>query len=178
MLKQHVPLQLRSSVTHIIHNAWKVDFNLSLSSFESQIAGTRKLADFCASTGRPVRMLFTSSISVAYGWPSVDGPIPESPLDDPRYAMRSGYAESKFVVEQVCPWQYCRVSLRTYSTARQLFSKLYSNGLEATSLRVGQVCGSGKSGAWNVTDWVPVLLKTSLSLGYLPEIKEASHNVC
>lgn len=84
-----------------MHNAWRVDFNLALGSYESQISGTRKLLDLCASCGRPVRMLFTSSISVAASWPIENGLVPETPLSDPAYASVGGYSASKYVVEQV-----------------------------------------------------------------------------
>ncbi len=92
-------------MSHIIHNAWKVDFNHGLSSFESQITGTRKLVDFCFNLDRPVRLLFMSSIGVAQGWDNQSGPIPETPLSDPGLATDSGYSASKYVVEQVIfPW--------------------------------------------------------------------------
>jgi thioester reductase-like protein len=41
-------------------------------------------------------------------------------------------------------------------------------------LRVGQVSGSASSGAWNTTDWVPILVKSSLSLGILPSLSGVS----
>lgn len=84
-----------------MHNAWKVDFNHSLSSFESQIAGTRKLIDFCASTSRSASLLFTSSISVAGKWDPSQGLVPETVLDNAEVATVSGYAASKYVAEQV-----------------------------------------------------------------------------
>jgi thioester reductase-like protein len=47
-------------------------------------------------------------------------------------------------------------------------------GLQATSLRVGQVCGSEKGGAWNTSDWLPALVKSSLTMGMLPDCKGVS----
>lgn len=96
--------KIKDSVTHIVHNAWMVHFKHPLSSFEGQIAGTRKLIDFCMTLGRPVRLIFTSSIAVAQGWDGSQGTVPEEPLPDPGAAAASGYAASKYVVEQVnCP---------------------------------------------------------------------------
>ena len=43
------------------------------------------------------------------------------------------------------------------------------HGLEATSLRVGQVCGSEESGAWNTSDWVPAIIKSSVTLKLIPD---------
>jgi hypothetical protein len=73
---------MRSSVTGIIHNgenlpcsvlaiaevisAWRVDFNLALTSFESSLAAVRSLVDFALSShlAKPPRIVFTSSVSV------------------------------------------------------------------------------------------------------------------
>ncbi|TFY52824.1 hypothetical protein EVJ58_g9797 [Rhodofomes roseus] len=59
--------EMHTSVTHIIHNAWHVDFALKLSSFEPQVQGIRALVDFAltvpAST-KPAHIQFISSIGV------------------------------------------------------------------------------------------------------------------
>ena len=39
---------LLQHVTHIIHNAWEVNFNLPFSKFTTQISGVRQLIDFSA----------------------------------------------------------------------------------------------------------------------------------
>ena len=46
--------------------AWRVDFNVGISSMEPLIAGTRNLVDFALSSqlGRPPRFIFASSIGV------------------------------------------------------------------------------------------------------------------
>ena len=95
------PDQITECVTHIIHNAWTVNFNHSLSTFEPQIAAVRKVIDTLASLDRPVHLLFTSSVGTASGWDPSRGPVPERPLDDPEYGAHTGYAASKYVVEQV-----------------------------------------------------------------------------
>jgi nucleoside-diphosphate-sugar epimerase len=95
--------QLRNSVTTIIHNAWRLDFNLSLSSFEPNVRGTRHLIDLALATPHAthVRMLFTSSVSVAQSWPRGGESFPEEPQDDARWSVGSGYREAKYVCEQV-----------------------------------------------------------------------------
>ena len=45
---------------------------------------------------------------------------------------------------------------------------LVGSGLDASSLRIGQVSGGHQNGAWAVTDWVPIMVKSSLALGMLP----------
>lgn len=97
----NIRIQLRHSATHVVHNAWKVNFNHSLSSFESQIAGTPKLVDFCLAAKHSPKLLFTSSVSVAHGLDPRSGPVPETTLPDPTVATSSGYASSKYVIERV-----------------------------------------------------------------------------
>jgi nucleoside-diphosphate-sugar epimerase len=90
-------------VTAIIHNAWRLDFNLALASFESAVRGTRNLLDLAMTSPHAahVRMLFTSSISVSQSWPRDGGPFPEEPQEDAQWCVGSGYGESKYVCEQV-----------------------------------------------------------------------------
>ncbi|KAH8088917.1 hypothetical protein BXZ70DRAFT_954747 [Cristinia sonorae] len=142
---------IRTRVTYIIHNAWKVDFNLSLSSFEIHVASTRVLINFSASCDNPVRFLLTSSVSSVYAWDVTQGAIPEKVLDDPNVGVMSGYGSSKYAAEHVLA-----LSARA--------------GLSATAARIGQICGSTTSGDWSTTEWVPILVKTSLALGFVPDL--------
>lgn len=97
-------VQLRNSVTTIIHNAWRLDFNLGLTSFEPNIQGTRNLIDMARLSpyGPSVKILFTSSVSSAFSWDKTQGPYPEEVVVDPKYAVGNGYGESKYVSERVC----------------------------------------------------------------------------
>ncbi|KAH9475908.1 putative NRPS-like protein biosynthetic cluster [Psilocybe cubensis] len=147
-LSTHVYSQILSFVTIIIHNAWKVDFNQSLSSFEPNVQGTRNLIDLARASrlGSSVKFLFTSSVSTAYLWHKSYGAYPEEVVTDSRYAFGIGYGESKYVAERI----------------------LARSGLQATSFRIGQITGGTPNGAWAVTDWVPILVKSSIALGALP----------
>ncbi|KAF8215565.1 acetyl-CoA synthetase-like protein [Mycena galopus ATCC 62051] len=139
---------LRETLTVVIHNAWTLDFNQTLSSFESHVKGTRNLIDLaCQSTNEfGVRFLFTSSIASAQGWDQKLGLFPEEVQYDASVAIGNGYGESKYVSERI----------------------LAASGLEATSFRIAQVCGSTGNGAWSTTDWVPALVKSSIALGNFP----------
>ncbi|KAL6300002.1 hypothetical protein BKA93DRAFT_741263 [Sparassis latifolia] len=140
--------EIRSSVTDIVHNAWRVDFNLSLSSFEAHIASAVRLITVVPGA----RFFFTSSVSVAQAWHVLkSGPVPEEPLEDPAVGVGMGYGSSKFVVEEVL------------ANARKV-------GFTTTTLRIGQICGSAESGSWNTSEWVPSLVKSSMSLGCLPKL--------
>ncbi|KAJ3488351.1 hypothetical protein NLJ89_g11625 [Agrocybe chaxingu] len=101
-LKKDVYEELRNSVNVIIHNAWKLDFNLSLSSFEPNVQSTRNLIDLARSSehASSLRFLFTSSISSAFSWDRTLGPYPEAIVTDAKYAVGNGYGESKYVAER------------------------------------------------------------------------------
>ncbi|EKM60508.1 uncharacterized protein PHACADRAFT_246502 [Phanerochaete carnosa HHB-10118-sp] len=143
--------EVMASVTHVIHNAWTVNFNLALQSFESQVAGVRKLVDIAAAAARPVRLLVTSSVGVANAWDSAKGPVPEQLLLNPENAAGTGYIASKYIVEHIL------------SAARE-------KGVLATALRMGQACGPKETGAWGTTEWMPILVKSSIALGGLPAL--------
>ncbi|KZT58724.1 acetyl-CoA synthetase-like protein [Calocera cornea HHB12733] len=147
--------EIRGSVTAVIHNAWRLDFNLSLSSFESYIKGTRNLVDLALSASAgPAHFIFTSSIGTLANWRS-SRPVPEEALASPNLAIGTGYGESKWVAERV------------------LLAAASRRGLRATIWRVGQLSGSTVNGAWNTTDWVPIMVQSGLALGALPSLPKA-----
>ncbi|KAJ6613063.1 hypothetical protein B0H10DRAFT_2275780 [Mycena sp. CBHHK59/15] len=144
-LKLDLVEEIRNSVTLIIQNAWTLDFNMGLASFEPHILGTRRLIDLALSSPHAPKFLFTSSIAAVQLWDPSRGACPETILSDPRVAL-GGYGQSKYIVEQI----------------------LAQSDLNASCLRIGQICGGPPNGAWATTDWVPILVKTSITLGILP----------
>lgn len=50
------------------------------------------------------------------------------------------------------------------------------SGLPATSFRIGQITGGDPRGAWSTTDWVPIIVKSSVTLGALPEARGVSQS--
>lgn len=147
-LPEHTYEKLRVSVSLIIHNAWKLDFNQSLGSFEPNIRGTRHLIDLALSGPHPgsTRYLFTSSVSSAQSWNQENGPFPEEVMTDASVAVGGGYGEGKYVAERI----------------------LARSGLQVTSFRIGQISGGLPNGAWAISDWIPIMVKSSLALGVLP----------
>ena len=87
----------------IIHNAWRLDFNLSLASFEPNIRSTRNLIDLALASphASTLRFMFTSSIASAQGWDHSKGAFPEEVQIDPGVAVGGGYGEGKYVAERV-----------------------------------------------------------------------------
>ncbi|KAJ6534661.1 putative aminoadipate reductase [Mycena vulgaris] len=143
--------QIQQNVTIIIHAAWRLDFNLTLQSFESNIQGTTNLIKMAQASrhASSLRFLFTSSISSVQGWNPTEGLVPEEIIQDPHVAVGTGYGESKFVTEQI----------------------LFGSGLHSCSLRIGQMSGSRLTGTWPVTNWFPMLVQASLKLGAIPDAR-------
>ncbi|KAJ3847468.1 hypothetical protein EV368DRAFT_51127 [Lentinula lateritia] len=135
--------EMTISVTHIIHNAWRVDFNPGLSSFESHIKGLRRIVDFCITS--QASLFFTSSIGVLTG---IVAPPPEAPIP-PAFALSNGYTQSKWVSEQI------------------LDAAHRNNGLKYLNIRIGQLTGA-INGAWNVKEWFPSMIQASKILGCIP----------
>lgn len=158
-----------NSVNIIIHNAWRLDFNLSLSSFESNIRSTRTLIDLALSSPQPsnIRFIFTSSIQSAQRWNKSDGSVPETLLSDPKVAVGTGYGEGKYVAEQVCHNTF-KIWL---DNGLNLSQVLANSRLNSTSFRIGQICGSFPRGAWSTSDWTPIMIKSGLEMGALPDTR-------
>lgn len=140
-----------ASTTLVIHNAWSLNFNWSLSTFEPvHIKGVRNLVDFALSSPRKhsPRVAFTSSISTVGAYTT--GMVPEAPLADPVVCMPHGYARAKFVSERI------------------LAVAAEERGLSTASFRIGQIAGDSVHGIWNSSDSVPALLKGCQELGVIP----------
>ncbi|KAG8978198.1 hypothetical protein FRB93_011340 [Tulasnella sp. JGI-2019a] len=144
--------EIRSTTTLIIHNAWRLDFNLVFSSFTPQLDSVANLARLAISSPHsvPPRILFTSSIGVVSSWSS-SAVIPEEPLTDLSVAINNGYSESKAVAE------------------KNLEKVVENTPVRSTIFRIGQLSGSAESGAWSTSDWVPLIVRSGQEMGMLPE---------
>ncbi|KAM4058812.1 male sterility protein [Hirsutella rhossiliensis] len=134
----------------IIHNAWPVNFNISVGSFEPHIKGVRHFVDFAAAAKKRVPVLFLSSVSTAGTWSS-DDEVPETGFTDLNLPTM-GYGRSK------------AVSSLILDEARE------KCGLSTAVIRVGQIGGPrGKKGAWNKQEFYPSLVASATHLGVLPD---------
>ncbi|VUC32365.1 unnamed protein product [Clonostachys rosea] len=145
---------LLTNVTTVIHNAWQVDFNLSVASFSSQISGVKRLIDFSTHSRLGAKIVFISSISSIASRQQLSGQtgrVPEVIYDDWRSPQPFGYAESKFIAE------------RLLDTASK------EANVPTIVCRVGQVAGpTGEAGVWPKHEWLPSLIASSKYLGKLP----------
>ncbi|KAL7278804.1 hypothetical protein ACG7TL_007815 [Trametes sanguinea] len=150
-LSEETYAEIQRTVTAILHNAWRVDFNVMLPSYEPLIAGARNLIDFALGSPLPggPSLLFVSSVASMTNYSS-DVPVPEVLDLGPELALGTGYGESKWVTEQI------------FHRAAQ------DTGAKATVVRVGQLCGDTRVGGWSTTEWVPAIVRVSKLLGCIP----------
>ncbi|EFY86015.1 NRPS-like enzyme, putative [Metarhizium acridum CQMa 102] len=85
--------ELLINADRIIHNAWPVNFIISVSSFKPHIRGAHHLVDFCSKASKRVPIIFISSASTASSWSSNEL-MPERQLSDLGLAQM-GYGQSK-----------------------------------------------------------------------------------
>lgn len=145
--------EMLRSVDTVVHNAWRMDFNISVESFEGvHIRAVRSLIDFSLQGAHRAHIHFLSSIGAIGGWALSNGPvIPELPFEDCDVTLRQGYGEAKHVCERIC--------LAASQTA----------GVPISIHRLGQIAGPcTESGFWNVQEWLPAIVATSKSLGKIP----------
>ncbi|KAK7430449.1 hypothetical protein QQZ08_002968 [Neonectria magnoliae] len=148
-ISQIIYTRLLGIVDRIIHNAWPVNFNNSIGSFEPHIRGVRHLVDFSADAARVVPIVFLSSISTASGWTSTE-PVPEERLEE-LTLPRLGYGQSKLIG-----------SLILDAAERE-------STTPTASIRLGQIAGpKGNEGEWNRHEFIPSLIASSVHLGVLP----------
>lgn len=149
----------RSTITHIIHNAWSVNFNQSLRSFDRGCISSTHFLLNLASTS-PTRLLppnkkqkqkpsltFISSIATALAAPAsvAEDLVPWSYVEE-----RMGYAQSKWVAEQL------------------LASAAATAEIPVRIARLGQVCGDSVEGLWNPAEAIPTIVRTAVTQGVLP----------
>ena len=159
--------QVKDQVTHIIHNAWPMDFKRALPSFKSQFQMLRNLLQLARDAHhvhpltRP-KLIFISSIAVVGQYPRLqeDAMIPEIPMRDQRCANDIGYAKAKLTCERIIE-----------SAAQDLASEM-----EVAYVRIGQMSGSKQSGNWNTDEHLAALFKSGQTVGSLPSLPGVLHS--
>ena len=139
----------------IIHNAWQVDFNISLESYEPMhIQGVRNLIDFSINSHHQAQIFFISSVGTVMNWSAHrKGQVPEEVFDDFSLPLGMGYTESKFVAERLLAIANTRCNI------------------PVSICRVGQIAGPvlGSKGIWSKQEWFPSLIMSSRHLGIIPD---------
>ncbi|KAL8728551.1 MAG: hypothetical protein Q9181_005308 [Wetmoreana brouardii] len=135
-----------STITHIFHGAWPMDFQMKLSSFENQIKTVHDLVSlgrFAHRLRRIIkpRIILASSIAAVgnfAAYASSTGRVPEMPIREATQGpLAIGYAEAKWPM----------------------------------IVRIGQLSGSQTRGYWSVKEHFPTLVKSSMTIGHLPDLQ-------
>ena len=155
--------ELATTVTHVFHGAWPMDFKRSLSSFEPQI----KAASDILQLGRYIhhirphckpRIMLASSIAVVGRHSSTI--IPERVPEKSDIPLPMGYAQAKWVCEKVFE-----------NTSDSLKEEI-----DPVIARIGQLSGSEVTGYWTTQEHMAALIKASKAIGALPRLLGVSDN--
>ncbi|KAM0746573.1 acetyl-CoA synthetase-like protein [Meredithblackwellia eburnea MCA 4105] len=145
--------EIEQSVTLVLHNAWSVNFNLNITSFEPHIVGCVNFIKMCLNSPYVADFYFASSVSSVAAWGG-PGPVPEAVMKDTASAQGMGYAQSKWVAEKLC----------------EIASE--TTPCRAVVLRIGQMVGSSLDGKWNETEAVSLQIKSAQTIGALPNLAD------
>ena len=113
-----------SATTQVIHNAWPIDFNRTLQSFQTSLDGVQNLISFAAKANLSPSIFFLSSISSVINYrntSNAEALIPEAAITVLSRAAPMGYEESKYLAE------------------RMLDSAAHKLHLNAGTARIGQI---------------------------------------
>ncbi|PQE32867.1 NRPS-like enzyme protein [Rutstroemia sp. NJR-2017a WRK4] len=149
--------KLLNEVTHVIHNAWHVNFNVSLDQVGPEhIRRVRQLIDFSAHSRYGCSIHFISTIGTVGNWDIATSAkpgsrVPEVVFEDWSLPQGAGYGQAKFVAE------------------RLLAAACRDVGIPTAIYRVGQIAGpTTDKGKWNESEWFPLILRSSMYLKVLP----------
>ena len=156
---------LVNSVTHLIHNAWPMSAKRALPGFEPQFQVMRNLIDLAAAAAsrRPATFKFgfqlVSSIGVVGQYK-----LGSSGSDDETILV----PEDRARIEDVLPNGYGDAK---WGCERMLDETLHKHPsrFRAMVARLGQIAGSSDHGYWNPTEHFGFLVKSSQTLGALPD---------
>lgn len=153
---------LASEVDVLVYNAWRLDFGLSLQSFQPFLHATRDVTELALASSSNMRIVFVSSLA-AVGNLAKRTTAPEALVENPAAALDIGYGQSKHVAERILA-----------AASRQ-------RGVPVSVIRVGQVGGpsaalgdddndDGSRGSLLYADqpWISALVRTARALGCVP----------
>lgn len=149
---------LVAEATSIIHNAFPVNFLMTVKQFEPQYVGMLSLLEIALAGKRNPSFLFISSIGASVRKANQPDPVPEVIFEreEAKDLAIDGYGAAKFICERMTH-QF------TASCAKA------GRPSAAAVLRVGQVSGPwAGEGAWNIWEWLPSIVVSSKYLGAAP----------
>lgn len=158
--------RLASTATHLIHSAWPMSGKRALNGFEPQFQVVRNLVDLATEVAsrRPRSFKFSfqlvSSIGVVglYGKEDSDAMTKQVLVPEEHFGidciLPNGYGDAK--------WGCERMLDMTLHKSPDRF--------RAMVVRLGQIAGSKTSGYWNPMEHFGFVVKSSQTLGALPDV--------
>ncbi|KAF4599105.1 hypothetical protein EYR40_006194 [Pleurotus pulmonarius] len=145
--------EIRSSVTHILLNAWPTDPDMPLQAFEPTFKSIRSLIDIALSSYRPhlPTVMFVSSMEVISNNQQETTALEFAA--DADVAVKTGQTQAKWVAESLC------------------LKATRSTSLQTRIVRLGRICGS-TNGYWGNPGWIQGIVKSSRILGCFPGIED------
>lgn len=145
---------LASEVDAIIHNGAEVNLVKPYAALKStNVLGTQEVLRLAVTNGlaktrvKPVHYISTNGV---FPTSFADSVLPENAdLSEIPESLENGYAQSKWVAEQLC-------------------REAAARGLPVSILRPGNMAPSSISGEWNTSDFIYLLLKGCVALGAVP----------
>ena len=142
-----------------------MDFKRKIESFRPHFDAVLNIVELAQAARQPVRILFSSSIAAVGRYPQVGdimtGNIKETQNLNPAVSEHFGYAEAKWVCEQL------------FEGAK----KICRGTVAATSVRIGQLAGSEATGAWSTAEHFPMLVKSCQAVRKVPDIPGVSDSL-
>ncbi|KAL8807102.1 MAG: hypothetical protein Q9182_000935 [Xanthomendoza sp. 2 TL-2023] len=145
---------LLMDVTDIVHNAWEVNFNLPIESFEPHLSGVQQFIEFSFKSANRAHIFFISTLGTVSNYHAFDQQtlVPEKPMEQWSNAEDAGYPQSKLVAERI------------------LLNASRTHEVHATICRVGQIAGpTGRQGIWQEQEWLPSLVASAKYLRMIPQ---------
>ncbi|KIY47770.1 hypothetical protein FISHEDRAFT_44661, partial [Fistulina hepatica ATCC 64428] len=146
--------ELAQSVTHVVHNAWRVDLARDITAFDDNLQTLIALIRLALNAR--ARLTFIGTVAVLGRGPK-NVPCPEEHIEG-SYALTNGYSASKWIGEQII-----KAAVTKFSSCIRKSSRMFG----ATILRVGQLCAD-QDGRWSPSEWVPLLIRSAKALRCLP----------
>lgn len=166
---------LVQNTTTLIHNAWPVNFHLplldaksdtnatsSMETLDAHVGGLSALINFIATGNKHPQLVFVSSLSaVIRHQDPITKKIPEAIITDPSAPESGGYAQSKWMAEQLLH------SAVQSHTIRKV--KIVRPGQIAGPLPDTSVSDGSPGGLWSRDQALPSLIQSSMAMGVLPD---------
>ena len=164
---------LVTSVTHLIHNAWPMSAKRALPGFEPQFQVMRNLIHFArdVATRRPESFRFSFQMVSSIGVVGHHGRHLSPSSSSPNNAQRDSptiVPESRVTIDSVLPNGYSEAK---WCCELMLDATLhrYPTRFRTMAVRLGQIAGSRTSGYWNPMEHFGFMIKSSQTLGALPD---------